>query len=137
MWALRVALFVPFMSLGQTTTYASACGLGCVTGLALLPRLRVSCPILAWLLQEWVVVREVCQLFEMCGWVENDRAGRYVAALFPSFTHSLHLEHGFNDERDNEVRGARHKQRTETRLQAWRSPLPETKQIASTQSHLT
>lgn len=65
-----------------------------------------------------MVVREVCLLFEHSGWEESAAGEAYLHALFPGFTHSLHLELGFNDERDNEVRGARHKQRSETRIQA-------------------
>jgi len=64
------------------------------------------------------VVREPCLLFEANNWQPGGLGEDYVSAMFPSFTHSLHLEHGFNDERDNEVRGARHKQRTESRVQA-------------------
>ena len=66
----------------------------------------------------WAVVREVLQLHELSQWRECPKGQQYVEALFPGFTHSIHLEYGFNDARDNEVRGARHMQRSDARLQA-------------------
>jgi hypothetical protein len=68
--------------------------------------------------KDWVVTREVCHIFEYHQW-QWCRAGEdYMKALWPSFGQSVHLELGFNDSRDNEVRGARHKQRSSSRIQA-------------------
>ena len=67
-----------------------------------------------------MVVREPCFLFQTADWQENPRGANYLASLFPGFTHSYHLELGFNDCRDNEIRGARHKQRKDGRVQAHR-----------------
>ncbi len=64
-------------------------------------------------------MREPCLIFEASGWAECDQGEEYLKAMFPGFTQSLHLEHGFNDTRDNECRGARHKQRSDTRLQVF------------------
>jgi hypothetical protein len=72
--------------------------------------------------KDLIVLREVCCLFEEANWNPNCEKGmQYIRALFPGFTHSVHLELGFNDLRDNETRGARHKQRGETLLQAFRT----------------
>jgi hypothetical protein len=68
--------------------------------------------------KSWIVVREVMSMYESEQWRHHKRGEQYVKSLFPGLSHSILLELGFNDARDNEVRGARHKQRSETHLQA-------------------
>ena len=69
----------------------------------------------------WVVFREPLLLLEASGWdVERPMgvaACRYVRAMFSGVQHTLALENTFNDLRDNEGRGARHKARSEQVLQ--------------------
>ena len=59
---------------------------------------------------------------EASGWSLASSAGQraraYVAALFSGMLNTLGLENGFNDLRDNEARGARHKQRAAETIQA-------------------
>ena len=69
----------------------------------------------------WVVYREVMTLLEVGGWTLESPSGQlarmYVVAMFSGNQHTLALENGFNDLRDNEGRGARHKARSEQVLQ--------------------
>ena len=71
---------------------------------------------------KWAVVREVLELCVSSDWDFShpcgERALKYVGALFSGVQNTLALENGFNDLRDNEARGARHKQRASQTLQA-------------------
>ena len=67
---------------------------------------------------DWTVFMEVMQIFEANGWDVSCALGiAYVAAMFgqsegaQSHTNTLWIENFFNALRDNEGRGARHKQR--------------------------
>ena len=77
--------------------------------------------------EDWVVVREACQIFEHYDWQPNVQGDEYLNAMYPGFCHSLHIERGFNDSRDAETRGARHKQRSESRCQVALGRLANTK----------
>ena len=67
----------------------------------------------------WPVVREPLELLEKEGWSEDaPRAREYVRECCSDFTHTLMEEEAFNDLRDDEGRGARHKQRGEHHLTA-------------------
>ena len=68
---------------------------------------------------QWVTFREPLLLLERQGWRvrPGDIVHAYVGAMFEGNQHTLALENTFNDLRDNEGRGARHKVRTEQVLQ--------------------
>ena len=78
-----------------------------------------------WLQQlplcKWVVFREPMLLLEAGSWDLGSAHGKlalvYVEALWSGNAHTLALENGFNDLRDNEGRGARHKARSEVVIQ--------------------
>ena len=72
-------------------------------------------------LVKWVVFREPMLLLEAGSWSLDSPHGKlavlYIEALWSGNTHTLALENGFNDLRDNEGRGARHKSRSDPVLQ--------------------
>ena len=71
---------------------------------------------------EWATFREPLILLEQGRWSLDTPPGlcavEYIQAMWSGSQHTLALENGFNDLRDNEGRGARHKARTEQTLQA-------------------
>eukprot|EP00959_Pyramimonas_sp_CCMP1952_P154018 3222281-Pyramimonas_sp.AAC.1 len=65
----------------------------------------------------WPVVREPLELMEKEGWSEDaPRTQEYVRECCSDFVHTLMEEEAFNDLRDDEGRGAKHKQRGEHHL---------------------
>ena len=71
---------------------------------------------------EWTTFREPLILLEQGRWSLKSLPGlcalEYIHAMWSGSQHTLALENGFNDLRDNEGRGARHKAHTEQTLQA-------------------
>lgn len=68
--------------------------------------------------RQWPVVREPLLLLERADWVVDDGVVDYVEAMWPGCEHSLAEEYVFNALRDNETRGAHHKQRSSELLAA-------------------
>ena len=70
----------------------------------------------------WAVTLEGCQILNLADWslttVFGTRAKEYIKAMYSGMQNTMGLENGFNDLRDNEARGARHKQRNPGTIQA-------------------
>jgi hypothetical protein len=70
----------------------------------------------------WTVFREPLQLLERAGWDPSSPwyslALSYIKAMWEGVTNTMGLENGFNDLRDNEIRGARHKARSDSTIHA-------------------
>jgi hypothetical protein len=70
----------------------------------------------------WTVYREPMQLLERAAWDSSSPwyplALSYIKAMWEGVTNTMGLENGFNDLRDNEIRGARHKARSDSTIHA-------------------
>eukprot|EP00972_Heterocapsa_arctica_P096662 14260448-Heterocapsa_arctica.AAC.1 len=62
------------------------------------------------------------QLLERAAWDSSSPwyplALSYIKAMWEGVTNTMGLENGFNDLRDNEIRGARHKARSDSTIHA-------------------